>query len=105
MKYQDYYVLQLDQQKSIKILEVDSDFINTVEYNPNSKALATGTDKGEIIIWSLENFKILNKLSTESDIRVLSLTVSSNGKILACANGSCAVLYWQLNEYITASEK
>lgn len=92
-------VLQLDQQEPIKILEVDSDFISTLEYNPNFKTLVTGTEKGEIIIWRLEDWSILNKLfSFCSETEILSLAYSPNGEILACAVGSNAILYWDLNK-------
>lgn len=70
--------------------------VNDISFDPNGKILASGSFDETIVLWDIQNNRLVKKL-TESD-QVFHLTFSPNGKVLASETFDHITL-WNLDTY------
>lgn len=69
--------------------------INTVAFSAQSRAIASGNDKGVVALWDLETGELVQQIPA-SDQGILSISIASDGQILASGSRDGTVKLWSL---------
>ncbi len=82
------------EKKTMKILENQPGIIHALTVSPDRKYLATtiGLFNSEILLWDMDNLKIIHRFKLKKSGVSRSLAFSPDGKWLLAANGNRAIL-------------
>ncbi|MCT7957786.1 protein kinase domain-containing protein [Laspinema palackyanum] len=69
--------------------------INAVAFSAQSRAIASGNDKGVVALWDLETGELVQQISA-SEQGILSIAIASDGQILASGSMDGTVKLWSL---------
>jgi len=70
-----------------------NDEVKSIDISLDGKILVCSGDDGYVEVWSLENYKLLQRMQSNSD-DVLTVALSSNGKLVASAGESKVIDIW-----------
>ena len=76
--------------------------VNSVVLHPNQTELICGDQNGNIRVWDLVANGCSKEMVPDSDVPIRSVSISSDGHLLAAANNSGKVFIWSLPESDTS---
>ena len=74
-------------------IESKNDEVKSIDISLDGKLLVCSGDDGYVEVWSLENYKLLQRMQANSE-DVLAVALSSNGKLVASAGESKVIDIW-----------
>ena len=85
-----------DRPKLVAFLHGHTDLVRSVTFSPDGKTLASSSDGGAIILWSVANRQPLGPPLVNGTARVWSVAFSPDGKRLAAGGNDGQIILWQL---------
>ncbi|NUM33361.1 MAG: protein kinase [Candidatus Brocadiae bacterium] len=96
-KGQSLYVWDWESRKEKKMEQTPSHFIKHIDFSPDGKILAAGSQKGYIYLWDMESGKIVQETSAHKD-DVTALAFHPSGKFLASLGADYLLKIWSIPE-------
>lgn len=88
-------IWNVETQQLLRTLTGHTDDVNSVEWSPNGKILASGSNDNTVRLWDIETGELIHTF-VEHFNDVNSVTWSSNGKKLASASSDNTVRLWDV---------
>ena len=82
-------------QQILRTLTGHTDDVNSIEWSPNGKFLASGSNDNTVRLWDIETGELIHTFVEHFD-DVNSVTWSSNGKIIASGSSDNTIRLWDV---------
>ena len=87
------WIYDADSGKELDLLTKNTDWVQSIAFNPNGNILASGSDDGSIRLWDTRTSTHLRTM-TEHTSMITNVVFSGNGKMLASSSRDNTIQLW-----------
>lgn len=97
------HLLTMDTKEVIHSFHVNGD-CGPLAFTSNSEQLYMCSNDGQVYVWDIASRKCLHKFSDEGSFKTTSMTMSPDGRFLACGSESGVVNIYSMSSVVRSSE-